>query len=152
MLRWADAPVGTVPSTEVPTTVGRSTTGLATELDMPKAQIVEFESVGTVTVCWHEELLGDVKQCYAEEVSFWKETSFKNVNSLIRDVKVTKADSDKMSVEKILTSARFEEHIRSLQKLVNANAEWKVSLTDAMAKTRELLKSPRSIDVLGYSV
>lgn len=48
-----------------------------------------------------------------------------------------------MSVETNLTLARFEEHIRSLQTLVNANVDRKVTFTGAMAKIMELLESGR---------
>lgn len=57
-----------------------------------------------------------------------------------------------MSVEKNLISARFEEHVRALQALVNANVERKVTLTEIMATVRELFKSDRSINGPVYSV
>lgn len=57
-----------------------------------------------------------------------------------------------MSVEWNLILDRFEKHVRALRTLVNANVEQKVTLTDAMARIRELLESARSIDCLGYSI
>lgn len=48
--------------------------------------------------------------------------------------------------------ADFEEHVRALQTLVSANVERNVTLTEAMAKVRELLGSGRSYNKSGYSM
>lgn len=40
---------------------------------------------------------------------------------------------------------RFEEYVRALQILVNANVEWSMTLTDDMAKLWKLLKGVRSV-------
>lgn len=46
-----------------------------------------------------------------EEISVWTESAAKNSDSLINNVKVAKADTVKMSVERYLVLARFEEHL-----------------------------------------
>lgn len=66
------------------------------------------ESAETVTVHRHEELMGEIEQHYAEEVSVWKVSSLENVDSLTINVKVTKADGDEMSIEWNLIVAHFE--------------------------------------------
>lgn len=58
------------------------------------------------------------------------------MSSLINDVKIAKADSVEMSVERNLILARFEEHVRSLQTQVKANVDRKATFTDTMAKLR----------------
>lgn len=57
-----------------------------------------------------------------------------------------------MSVEWNLILPCFEEYAWVLQTSVNANAEQKVTLTDAMTKFWDVFKSGRSIDCLGFSV
>lgn len=47
---------------------------------------------------------------------------------------------------------RIEEHIRSLQTLVDVNVDRKVELADAVVKIREFLESGRSIDRSDYCV
>lgn len=105
-----------------------------------------------MTVRRHEEILDQVKQRHAEEVSVWKENSAENANSLINNVNVAKADIVKMSVESNFILDRFEEHVHALQALVNTNVERKGPLTDAVAKIRQLLESGRSINCSEYSL
>lgn len=57
-----------------------------------------------------------------------------------------------MSAERNFASARFEEHVRALQALVNARVEQKVTLMKPMTMVRELLMNGRSINKLDYSV
>lgn len=89
---------------------------------------------------------------YTEEISIWKETSAENADSLITDVNVAKANGVKMSVKRILVLARFQEHVRALQALVNANVDREVAIAHAMAKVGELLKIGRSIKKSDYAV
>lgn len=85
-------------------------------------------------------------------VGVWKETFAENVDSLINNLKIWKANSVEMSVERYLICARFEEHVCALQTLVDANVEQKVTLTDVMATVRELLESVRSSNKSDYSL
>lgn len=57
-----------------------------------------------------------------------------------------------MSIEQKLVLARFEEYIRWLRTMVNANVERKVMLTKVIAKIRNLLASSLSINRSDYSV
>lgn len=57
-----------------------------------------------------------------------------------------------MYVEKNFVLARFEKHVCTLQNLVNANVERRVTVTDGIAKIGELLSSDRSFNKLDYSV
>lgn len=59
------------------------------------------------------------------------------------DTKIAEADIFKTSIETDLIFACFEKNVRSLQTLVNANAEWKVMLSNAMDKITELLGGGR---------
>lgn len=61
-------------------------------------RIAEFEFVETITVRRYEELIDEVEQRHAGEVSIWKETSQENGNSLIKDMRVAKADIVKIPV------------------------------------------------------
>lgn len=67
-------------------------------------------------------------------------------------MKVAKADSVQMSVEKNLILAGLEEHGCSLQALVNANVKRKVTLMDAMTTLRKLLESDCTISKSDNSV
>lgn len=82
----------------------------------------------------------------------YKKTSQDNTDSLIDDLKVAKADSVKMSIERNLILAHFWEHICTLQTPANANVEWKMTLTDVMTKIPELFESVRLTDRSDYSV
>lgn len=57
-----------------------------------------------------------------------------------------------MHLERILILARFEEHVRTLLLLVNANEELKETVTDAMRKLSTLLGKGRSITKSDYSL
>lgn len=87
---------------------------------------------------------------HAEEVSVWKETPAENVNSLINNVKIAKVDSVKLFIKKKLTASLLEEHVRSLQTVFNASIGRKITLTDAIAKIRDLLESGCLIDHSHY--
>lgn len=128
---------------EVLVTAEGFTTRLAAESDKSEVRVLEFKSVDTVNVCRHEELMDEFKQCRAEEVKVWKDTSLENADRLIYDVKVAKVDIVKMSVECNLILARFEEHVCAQQAPVHANVERKASLTGAMANMREQFESGR---------
>lgn len=95
---------------------------------------------------------GQSKQLRAEKISIFKVTYIENADSLINHIKVARAESVKMSVERNMISARFEEHVCALHTLGNANVQRKVSLTEAIAKVRNLLESVRSIDNYDYSM
>lgn len=58
---------------------------------------------------------------------------------------VAKAASTKISVERNLILARFEESIRALQAFVGGNMEQKVALKSAVTTVRELCKSGGNI-------
>lgn len=47
---------------------------------------------------------------------------------------------------------RFEDNARTSQTLLNMNVEWRITLTDAMAKLWELLQSGSSVESSGYSL
>lgn len=68
-----------------------------------------------------------------------------NAVSLINDVRDYKADSVNMSGERNLIAARFEEHVRVRQALVNVNAERNVTLKGDIVTVRELFESGRNI-------
>lgn len=87
-------------------------------------RIAELETVETMTVRRHEKLM-EVKQRHAEEVYVRNKTSRQNTDSLISDVKVLKARSEKKFVERNLIQARVERHFRALHTLVNADVERK---------------------------
>lgn len=95
---------------------------------------------------------GGVEQHQTWKTTIWKEAFFENVNSLINDVKIAKAESVEMFVEKNLTLARFKEHFRLLWRMVSANVELMVTLSDAMAKMKKMPKRARSLDRLDYSL
>lgn len=67
LLRSADASVNTVLSEEVPVTTGTRTAELAAKLNKAKARIKELESIESITVRWHGELLDEVQQRRAED-------------------------------------------------------------------------------------
>lgn len=113
---------------------------VAAELDKFKARIANLEPTETITACRDEAFLEDVKKRHAEEVELWKETSAENEDSLIIDVNAAKADSGKMSGERNLILTGFEEHVRAMLALVNANVEPKVALKDAMTTVSEQLE------------
>lgn len=127
-------------------------TELSTELEKAKKRIVKLDSVKTISFCQHKELMDDFKQRRAEKISVWKETFQENVDDSIIDVKVSKADSVKLSVEENLIVVRLKEHLRVLETLLNGNMERKATLADAMAKLWSFLESGRYIDALDYSV
>lgn len=110
----ADAPVNFVPSSEVPAISGGETTPLVAAMNNAKARIAELKSTETMTVRPHEELLEEVKYRLAKEVGVWKETSVKDSNSLINDVRLAKADRVKISVNRNWILSRWEEHVRAL--------------------------------------
>lgn len=93
----------------------------------------------TTTVRRHEKLLGQVRKRHAKDVGVWRVTSAENAHRLINGMVVAKADSPNMSVEKNMVLTRFEDYVRTLQVLSNANVERKVKLTDAITMVRELL-------------
>lgn len=146
------AGVSAVPSLEIPVTTDEDATTLSADLDKAKALIADFESTETITVCWHEAFLEEVKKRHAEKVKVCKETYAENADSLINDVRGAKADSVKMSIERNLNLARFEGHVRAVQALLNANFDRKVTLKDAMTTVRELLQSGYNINKLDFSV
>lgn len=63
-----------------------------------------------------------------------------NVYSLINDVRIAKVDTLEISSKNYLTMAHFEKHVCALQAPVNTNVKRIVTLMDAVAKLRELLK------------
>lgn len=67
-----------------------------------------------------------------------------NLGNAIYDVKVEKADSFEMFVERNLVLVRSKERVRAIQTTVDANVERKVTLTEDMTKIRKLLESGRS--------
>lgn len=144
-------PVHAVPSSVDPATTGGENTALAAELDKAKARIAELESVEAITARRHEELLREVKQRAAKEIKVWEETSGKNADSLIINVKVVKAGSVKISVEWNLILVHFKKRARVLQDPLTANVERKITLTEAILTARELLERCRSIDNSDYS-
>lgn len=90
--------------------------------------------------------MDEFKQRNAREISVWKKTSTESTDNLIKDEKVAKADSIRMTVEKSLILACFKELVSALQALVNANVKRKVTIKEAMQKDRALLASGRSIN------
>lgn len=111
MLRSADVLVNYVPLSEVTITTGFEFNELAAELDKDKARIVERDSTETITIRRHEELLNEIKQCQAEEIGVWKETSAGNADNLISNAVAAKEVCLEMSVERNLIWSRFEEHV-----------------------------------------
>lgn len=69
LLRPADVSVNNVPSPEVPVALGVDTSELVAKLYKSKKSIAELEPVETITVHRHEELLDEVKQRHADEIS-----------------------------------------------------------------------------------
>lgn len=61
LLRSVDVPVNTVSSLEVPVTTGWDATELVTELFIAKVRITELESVESINVCQHKEILNEIK-------------------------------------------------------------------------------------------
>lgn len=105
-----------------------------------------------INVRQYGKFLKEFKIRRTEEVGVWKKTSAETADSFINDVKVAKADSVKMAVESNLILACFDEHVRTLQTLVNVIVDQKVTFTDTMKTTEELLESGRSISESDYSV
>lgn len=128
LLRSEDIPVHNAPSLEVLATTREDSTQLAGELDKAEARTMELKSLETIIVRQHEELLDETKQRHAKVISIWKETSAVNADSLINNVNVAKADSVKMFVKRNVLFARFEEHVRALQNLVNFNVDSKADV------------------------
>lgn len=141
LLRSTDVPADLVPSWEVPVSTRGDAAELTAELEKTKTRAAELNSVETITVRRHRELMEKGRQRHAEEVSVWKEPSRENAHCLANTMKDAKADIVKIYVERNLNLARFEKHVRAVQTLVDANVERKVTFTDAMAKIRELLES-----------
>lgn len=121
LLQSTDVLVNAVASLEVPVTTGGITFELATKLNKHKAFIAEVESVETITIPRRGDVSDEDKQRHTDEISVWKETSAENADSVINNGKVAKADSIKMSVNRNLILDRFEEHVRALQALIDAN-------------------------------
>lgn len=114
--------------------------------------IAKLELVKTVNVRLHGELLDKTRTRHAEEFSVWRETSDEKADGAINYVKGAKADSVQMSVEKNLMLDHYAERVRAVQILINANVQRKVTLTDVMAKVRELLERDHSVHKSYYSV
>lgn len=74
------------------------------------------------------------------------------MDSLNNKVKAAKADIVILIIESKMKLSRFEEHVCSLQALVNGNVERMMSLTEAMTRARKLLENDRSINKSDYSV
>lgn len=111
-----------------------------------EARIAELKSVEAMTVRWHEVPMDKLKQRHAEKIIVRKGASPQNADCLINDSKVSKPDSVEGPVEQNMNLARFKEHERALQHLVNTNVGRQGTLNDAMEKIRELLESGRLID------
>lgn len=58
---------------------------------------------------------------------------------MINNINVAEADSVKIVVKRNLIFARFQEHVRAPDALVNGNVEQNITLTEAMARVKELL-------------
>lgn len=86
----ADVPVHAAPSSEFSATTGADATELAAEFEKAKPRIAELESVETIPVRRHEELLDEIKQLHVEEIRLWKEIFAENADSLNNEVKLRK--------------------------------------------------------------
>lgn len=100
------------PSPEVFAIMTKDADELSTESEKAKERIAELESVETIIVSRHKELVEEDLQRLTEEVRVWKEASGENAGSLIIDANVAKADSFKMSVARNLIPAHSENHVR----------------------------------------
>lgn len=78
--------------------------------------------------------------------------SAENEDSRTDGVKFARADSVKMSPERILILAHFGDNVCAKQAFVNVNVERKAALMEAMKTVRLLLKSGRPINKCDYSV
>lgn len=74
------------------------------------------------------------------------------MDSFIYDERVAREASVKMSGERHLILACFEEQVGDLQALVKANVAQILTLREAMTTVTELLESGRSINKSDYSV
>lgn len=117
------------------------TNALAAELDKAKPRIAELECMMKMTVRRHGKLINEVSHCNALKFSVWKETSAKNADSVISDVKVANTNAAELSVIRNLILARSGELVQALRAPVDANVELKATLTDIMRKIRGLLES-----------
>lgn len=74
------------------------------------------------------------------------------MDGVFNDVKVAKANSIKMPVERNLALTRFKKHMQTIHTLVTAHVKRKVMIVEAMAKIRELLERGRLVNRLEYFV
>lgn len=99
MFRSSVIPDDAAASSEAPINPRGNATGLLAELEKAKALMAELDSVKTMTIRWHKELMDEAKQRHAENVAHGIETSRENADSLIIGVKAAKAESVTMAME-----------------------------------------------------
>lgn len=100
-------------SSEVQANTEGDAAGSFTELDETSALIAWFESVETITVCWREDLTEEVQQLHTQKVSIREESSRKNADNLLKDLKLAKAEIVITSIKRNLICARFKKHERA---------------------------------------
>lgn len=105
------------------------------------ARIAELDSVETLTIWRHEELLYYAVQRPAEEVRYRKKTTAEKVNSLICDVKDATLDFVNIYAERNIILTILKEHVHLPQIPANANNGQKGILTNAITMSIELLVS-----------
>lgn len=84
-----------------------------------------------------------VKKRHAEELTVWKATHREKADSLINDVNIAKVEAFNMSVDRNLILARYEEHVQTLQDMVNLKVERKLTFTDTMTQVCKLHNTGR---------
>lgn len=70
-------------------------------------------STETMAIRRHKVHMKVAKQRHVQKVSVRKETFRVNADSLVTDVKIARADSVKMAIDRNLIQSRFESHVRA---------------------------------------
>lgn len=143
---------GFKPSSEAPVNTEEDVVGSSNDSEMAKTRITELNSVVTMTVRQYEDFKDGAKQRHSGEVRVWKEAFRETSETLINDVKVAKADSGMMFVERNLILVRFEKNVDALRTLVNTNVDRMIGLTDVLSRIWGLFESCCFIDRLDYTV
>lgn len=100
-----------------------------------------------ITVSKHEKIIEEIEQRHAEKVSVWNEISRENKDNRNSDVKVVKADRVMTSLERDLILSSFNDHVRALQILFDANLKRKMTFANAVSKVLGLSECKRLIDL-----
>lgn len=133
LLHSSGASVNVLSLSDIPISIVGSAAEVSTKMARCMACTAELESVETITLRRQEELLEE-----PEEANIRNETSRENADSPTHNVKVTNADSVKMSVKQNSILTLFEEHLRALQATVDTNVERMVRMDEVMTMIRKL--------------